>query len=784
MPRVRGSCLTGLQKGCVMTRKPVLVFWLVAAVFVAGSVLRAEPPQTSEPERIERLAGACRLWGAVKYFHPYLAYREDIDWDAALVAVIPMINAARNAQEYAAAVQTMLDPLGDPVTRVLTKLPEAQVPQDVKGRQPVFAVTKDGILVITVNRYADFWDFDGAQQKMDAAAKEIPKAKAVIFDFRATVPPSEEEQESLIYVFKKSEIATLMTSTELRTPAERRRMHEGFASQVQDFDTSDTYFSAFYTTDGQRIEPARGAKDVPAVFLVNADSKVPSEALAFQAAGKGAIVAEGSANGAPALTTQKIQLADGVEAVIRLGELVYEDGSGGLIPDIVVPISPGPGEQNQAFLAAMTLAKDFHPARAIRKPLPARAVPPTEKSYSEMTYPALEYRVLGAFRIWTVIHYFFPYAELMGEDWDSVLKEFIPRMEKAGNALEYNLAVSEMMTHIHDSHGFLWSSVLVGYFGAAPAPVMARIVEGVPVITEIADEKIVRGRGVAIGDVVLSVDGEDANQRLARFARILPASTSQSLMYKAVGFLLRGPENSEVRLTLRDRNDRVKNAKLPCKQEFCDSFEHGGEILKLLPGNIGYADLGRLTVPEVDGMFEKFKDTKAIIFDMRGYPNDTAWAIAPRLTEKNRVAAAVFRCPVLLSPGGPSGDYTTQSLFQTFTQFLPRTDKWRYKGKTVMLIDEETLSQAEHTGLFFEAANGTTFIGSPTAGANGDVTSFRVPGGIGIMFTGEAVQHIDGRQLQRVGLVPHIEVRPTIKGIREGRDEVLERAVSYLKNGK
>ena len=44
-----------------------------------------------------------------------------------------------------------------------------------------------------------------------------------------------------------------------------------------------------------------------------------------------------------------------------------------------------------------------------------------------------------------------------------------------------------------------------------------------------------------------------------------------------------------------------------------------------------------------------------------------------------------------------------------------------------MLVDERTISQAEHTGLFFEAANGTTFIGSQTMGANGDVTIVALP---------------------------------------------------------
>ena len=100
-----------------------------------------------------------------------------------------------------------------------------------------------------------------------------------------------------------------------------------------------------------------------------------------------------------------------------------------------------------------------------------------------------------------------------------------------------------------------------------------------------------------------------------------------------------------------------------------------------------------------------------------------------------------------------------------------------------MLIDERTISQAEHTGLFLEAANGTRFVGSPTAGANGDITNFTVPGGITIMFSGQGVRHADGRQLQRIGLVPDVEATPTIAGIRAGRDEVLEAAVAYLNAG-
>jgi len=43
------------------------------------------------------------------------------------------------------------------------------------------------------------------------------------------------------------------------------------------------------------------------------------------------------------------------------------------------------------------------------------------------------------------------------------------------------------------------------------------------------------------------------------------------------------------------------------------------------------------------------------------------------------------------------------------------------------------------------------------------------------------VRHADGRQLQRIGLVPDVVVTPTIRGLRQGKDEVLDRALSYLR---
>jgi C-terminal processing protease CtpA/Prc len=749
---------------------------VIASVFLQGSPFASfghEIP--SDAHRIERLVELGKLWGAIKYFHPYLAYREDIDWDAALVAAIPKVNAATNTEEYATAVQQMLDALGDPATQVIRKKPAGiSVPGE---RQPSYESTADHVLIIRMNHYQDLEDFAGVREKMAAIMKEVSQARAIVFDLRA-LPPLAQESGAVSYTFSESGIAALLTSTPSVTPGERTRMHLGFAPQQGT--TSGGYTSAFLVADGQRILPEPDAREVPVVFLLNVQSELPREALALQAAGKAKIVAEGSASDASVVTTNRVELTEGVEVQMRCGEIVYADGSGGFQPDLVVSASQASSDADQAFKAALALLQDFKAPPAQRQPLPARAAPSWDRSYAEMSYPALEYRLLACFRIWTIVNYFFPYKDLMQEDWDGVFRGFIPRMEKAENATEYHLAIAEMVTHLHDSHVFLNSPVLREYFGTASLPVIVRMIEGVPVITGLLDKEVTEAAGLHVGDVILKVDGEDAKDRMAHRAKYISASTPQRLMYREAMASLVGQPGSTAVLTVRDRENQTKEVKLPRKGGYRGDSERTGAVIRRLSQDIGYADLGRLEVSRVDDMFEQFKDTKAIIFDMRGYPKGTAWAIAPRLTEKDLVGAALVQCPVAAGPAGATSDEISRSMSCTFVQRIPQTDKWRYRGKTVMLIDERAISQAEHTGLFFEAANGTKFIGSHTAGANGDVTQFCVPGGITISFTGQSVRHADGRQLQRIGLVPDIEAKPTIKGIQSGRDEVLEAAVAYL----
>lgn len=73
-------------------------------------------------------------------------------------------------------------------------------------------------------------------------------------------------------------------------------------------------------------------------------------------------------------------------------------------------------------------------------------------------------------------------------------------------------------------------------------------------------------------------------------------------------------------------------------------------------------------------------------------------------------------------------------------------------------------------------------MGSTTAGADGNVSTIKLPGNLNAIFTGLGVYYPDKSETQQIGIVPDIEVKSTIQGIREGRDEVLEAAINYLEN--
>lgn len=403
--------------------------------------------------------------------------------------------------------------------------------------------------------------------------------------------------------------------------------------------------------------------------------------------------------------------------------------------------------------------------------------PPTAPEW-RARYPSAGYRVLGAMRVWSTMRLFNPYQPLTRESWDEQLRVALAAAEQARDGIEYARTVAAFTARVHDTHVSVGGGDYRFVVPINPVGAQARLIENQLVVTRIVHPSAGEA-GLKVGDVVVSVDGEAVAARMARLSPYISASTPQALRFRLQQALMCGSDGAPARLIVRDATGGERALVVPRSPTYYQggAWKHrAGSVIRMLPGNIGYVDLERLTLGMVDSAFRVLAGTRAIIFDDRGYPLGSAWAIAPRLNvHGDGVIAAKFRRRIV-----PSPDTTRTTIYEFDQPIPPARGVTKYTGQTAMLIDERALSQAEHTGLFLEAANGTKFIGSPTMGSNGDVTNFMIPGGIVISFTGHDVRHADGRQLQRVGLQPDVAALPTLAGIRAGRDEVLEAAHRFL----
>ena len=102
-------------------------------------------------------------------------------------------------------------------------------------------------------------------------------------------------------------------------------------------------------------------------------------------------------------------------------------------------------------------------------------------------------------------------------------------------------------------------------------------------------------------------------------------------------------------------------------------------------------------------------------------------------------------------------------------------------GKVVFLINGRAISYCESFMSFIEHYKLAEIVGQPTAGTNGNVNPFLLPGGFKIMWTGMKVLKHDGSQHHLIGIQPTVHVERTIQGVIEGRDEFLEKALEIIK---
>ncbi len=394
-----------------------------------------------------------------------------------------------------------------------------------------------------------------------------------------------------------------------------------------------------------------------------------------------------------------------------------------------------------------------------------------EPKYPNFSWENEQLRFLSLFRYWNYIEYFFPYKYQMDKDWDMVLKKSIPSFSNPKTETEYHLAMLELIVNINDSHGYFSSNILYDYFGPNWISSKFQIIDKKVIITGFYSEDLSKENDLQIGDVILKVDGKEIETILTEKNKYINGSNASVKLRNANGKIFNGSNNS-VSITF-ERNGKIQKKSIQRYPFYKLNYEKPTyDKWKMLDNNIGYINMGELEKDDVKMIMDGLYNTRAIIFDIRNYPKGTMYAISEYLNKSSQEFVK-FTIPDLTYPG---------KFNWTQTISCGRENAKSYAGKVILIVNEITQSHAEFTTMCLQTSENAIVIGSQTSGADGNVSRIKLVGGFETMFTGIGVFYPNGKETQRIGIVPNIEVKPTIKGIKNGKDEVLERAIELASN--
>ncbi len=399
-----------------------------------------------------------------------------------------------------------------------------------------------------------------------------------------------------------------------------------------------------------------------------------------------------------------------------------------------------------------------------------------ENAYSDKTFPDAEFRLLSLYRYWNMIYYFYPYKYLMDEDWNIKLKEYIPKFIDVKNELEYELIALQLIGDIHDTHANIWGGddKIKEWKGLYFPPVHLRFIEDKLVVTDYYNEELKEETGLQIGDIITKIEGKTIEE-IIKEREVYYPSSNHSVMLRDLSFDLLRSTKDTIDIEYISKDESVKNKTLQLYLE--DSLDiyfmyrdNKGKAYKMLDNNIGYITLDNIKEEDIPAIKEEFKDTKGIILDIRNYPS----LYVPYSLGSYFVSSTASFVKLTYGNVYNPGEFK-------FTENMELGSEGdTYKGKLIVLVNELSQSQAEYTALAFRAGDNTTIIGSQTAGADGNVSEIMLPGGLRTYISGLGVYYPNGEETQRIGIVPDIEVKPTIEGIRMKRDELLEKAIEII----
>jgi carboxyl-terminal processing protease len=393
-------------------------------------------------------------------------------------------------------------------------------------------------------------------------------------------------------------------------------------------------------------------------------------------------------------------------------------------------------------------------------------------------------RLAGLALVWSEVRYGYPdFAQRPALDWDSLYVATIPRVQRARSTYDYYRELQRFVAELGDSHTNVFFPRAFATRLALP-PLRTRRVEGRTLVTELRSPSL-RALGLRVGDEVESIDGLPVDEYArTRVAPYQAAATPQDLEVRTYTYqLLGGPVDSAVTLGVRHADGARATVRV-ARGGYTDVVAPPPPVFdSILPGNVGYLRINTFGHDSVSvwtrRAMQRLARTSGLVIDVRNNGGgNTDYSVLAMLA-RGRTETSAQRVRNYSALDRARG--IEPQVYEVGTSAFAPDTTLRYEAPVVLLIGPQTFSAAEDFAVGFDMLKRGTIVGEPSGGNTGQPLGFVLPGGGSARVRTKHDYYADGREFLFVGVQPQVLVRPTVAGVRAGRDEVLEEGLRRLR---
>lgn len=430
---------------------------------------------------------------------------------------------------------------------------------------------------------------------------------------------------------------------------------------------------------------------------------------------------------------------------------------------------------------------------------------PHENPYPNYKFDNEAMNLLTLAKAWNAVAYLFPYRYVMDQKWDITLEKMIPIFRDVKSRVTYEKSILLLESAIDDTHAksFLDQLKMTSEIFDLKfyPPFVYKVYQDELLVTEFLNDSLAKANNLKVGDLILSINGVKTKEWLKQRSVLLPAS-NQSVKNRlladndafAFSALASGELKVSVRrehdlldlsLSLLDRKNRRVGTIVTDYFTQKSAQEQSVKGYEELPNNVALIRAGYFfernlpTESEMIAFSQNLNNKKAIIFDMRKYPASPGlfYYYLPMALGKPAFKFAQYYGADLSNPGA----FNPKNDLEVYLSKDIKTTMPLYQGKIVILTNEYTQSMGEWFTMMLRQINSSTVVfGSQTAGADGDTKHLNLPGGYKFVFTGNGIFYPNGKETQRIGIVPDVLYQPTPEDLLSKKDIHLEQALFYL----